>query len=528
MDHSLIFARHFAQLVRLLLHEPGNIDDQKVALRALVTVAGGGSVNLSLHSDSLQSNGEVVPVTLGGVADLARQMKLHGLAMISIDPAAAAAHILGVARVLAAMPTLDDGGAAAEGQRKAIGATTIRFAARPPMSEPSLALPAMEFGDVLDDPLGEARARATPRSSPSIPTPSKSHDAGLFAQFAAPRKPTESHEALLEKLDAEANSAVMGNLLDDLVVIAESAARERKSGVVAEIMSRMLRREGAIESFETRRAFTMSLRRLSKPEALRCVATQLGLHPARREEYVAILARAGDDGATALIEQIVSMTHQRDRQLYYGALARLESATPSLLRMLDDAESLVVRDAAELLGELQVREAERPLSALLEHDDERVRRAASGALMRLGTTRAMQAIQAGLADRTPEIRSDAALALVMRKDGRTTAILLQALDGEKNDAVQAAFLLSLGKLATPEAVQRLIKSAAVERGLFKRRSSAYRVAAVHGLAEARTMEATDALRALQADKDAEVRDAAKRAIARITKRPTTGERPAIS
>lgn len=62
-----------------------------------------------------------------------------------------------------------------------------------------------------------------------------------------------------------------------------------------------LRREGAVESFETRRAFTMLLRRLSKPEALRCVATQLGLHQARREEYVAILARAGEDGATALI-----------------------------------------------------------------------------------------------------------------------------------------------------------------------------------------------------------------------------------
>ena len=528
MDHSLIFARHFAQLVGLLLHEPGNTDDQKVALRALVVAAKGGSVNLSLHSDSLQSNGEVVDPALGGVTDVARRMKQHGLAMISVDPDAAAAHILGVARILAAMPTLDDGGAAAEGQRTASGAMTIRFAARPRMSQPGMTLSDMEFGDVLDDPVAEARSRATPRSSQSIPTPSKSHDAGLFAQFTAPRKPTESHEQLLKQLDAEENPGVMGNLLDDLVFIAESAARERKSGVVAEIMSRMLRREGAVESFETRRAFTMSLRRLSKPEALRCVATQLGLHPARREEYVAILARAGEDGATALIEQIVAMTHQRDRQLYYGALAQLESATPSLLRMLGDTESLVVCNAAEVLGELQVREAERPLAALLKHPDERVRRAANGALMRLGTARAMQAIQAGLVDRTPEIRSDAALALVMRKDGRTTATLLQALDAEKNDDVQAAFLLSLGKLATPEAVQRLIKGAEVERGLFKRKSSAYRVAAVHGLAEARTMEATDALRALQADKDAEVRDAANRAIARITRRPTTGERPAIT
>jgi len=63
--------------------------------------------------------------------------------------------------------------------------------------------------------------------------------------------------------------------------------------------------------------------------------------------------------------------------------------------------------------------------------------------------------------------------------------------------------------------------------LFKRKTTAYRVASVHGLSEARTMEATDAIRALQSDKDSEVREAAKQAIARITKRPTV-ERPAAT
>jgi HEAT repeat protein len=140
----------------------------------------------------------------------------------------------------------------------------------------------------------------------------------------------------------------------------------------------------------------------------------------------------------------------------------------------------------------------------------------------------MQAIQAGLVDSAPDMRAEAAAALVTRKDGRSTATLLHALDSEKDEQVQAAFLLALGKLATPEAVQRLIKCAEAERGLFKRKTGAYRVAAVHGLSEARTAEATDALRALQADKDDEVREAAKQAIARITRRPTAGERPAIS
>mgnify|MGYP006177385311 CR=1 FL=1 len=34
MDYSVTFARHFSRLVWLLLHETGNIDEQKAALRA--------------------------------------------------------------------------------------------------------------------------------------------------------------------------------------------------------------------------------------------------------------------------------------------------------------------------------------------------------------------------------------------------------------------------------------------------------------------------------------------------------------
>lgn len=527
MEHSLIFARHFAQLVWLLLHEPANTDEQKVALRAMVTLARDGAMNLSLHADSLQVNGEVVPFALTGVTDTGKQMKLHGLAMISVDANAAPAHMLGVARIIAGMPTLDDGGAAAEAQRLAIGATTVRFAAKPRMSQ-VLSMPEMEFGDVLDDPLAEARAKATPRSMPSIPTPSKSHEGGgLFAQFAAPRTPTETYDELLKKLDVANDPPTIANVLDDLVVLAEIAAKERRSSVVSDIMSRMLRREAVVADPESKRIIAQSLRRLSKPESLRSVASQLALQPARRDEFVAILSRAGEHGADALIEQIGTVSHQRDRHVYFGALVQLKAGVSSLLHMLSDPQWFVVRNAAEMLGEMQVREAEKPLTDLLKHEDERVRRAVTGALMRLGTMRAMQAIQAGLADGTPDMRAEAAAALATRKDGRSTATLLQALDAEKDEQVQAAFLLALGKLGTPEAVQRLIKGAEVERGLFKRKSTAFRVASVHGLSEARTLEATDAVRALQSDKDAEVREAAKQAISRITRRPTS-ERPAIS
>jgi HEAT repeat protein len=101
---------------------------------------------------------------------------------------------------------------------------------------------------------------------------------------------------------------------------------------------------------------------------------------------------------------------------------------------------------------------------------------------------------------------------------RTAATLVRALDEEKDEEVQAAFLFALGKLATPDAVQRLLKAVEAERGLFKKKATAYRVAAVQGLAEARTPEAMEALRGLALDKDEDIRDAASFALSRIARR----------
>ena len=544
MNPAALFAQHFAHLVWLLMREPASVEEQKTALRAALAVNKESAVNLALMGQTLSANGAPLSDALQGMGELGSRMLAHGLAMIAVDAGASPAHVLSVGRILASMPVLDDGGANAEAQRLASGATTVHFAARPrptmemsriltpasgtPIVEPpppppaatrsSEGMSAMEFGDVLDDPLGEALARATPRSTQSIQLPEKRGDGGgLFAQFAATRAPTESPEELLRKLEASHDPHAHANILDDLAVHAENAAKEHKPIIVCEILSRVVKREAQLEDPESRRIFNLSLRKMTKPAVMQAVTSQLAIDPDRRADYMAILIRAGENGADALIEQIGAVAHQRDRRVYYDALLQLKAGVPSLLHLLGDSRWYAVRNAAEILGEMHVKEAEKPLTDLLKHEDERVRRAATGGLMRLGTAKAMQAIQSGLADPSPEMRSEAGAALVSRHDPRSSQMLLAALDVEKDEQVQCAFLLSLGRMGTPEAVQRLIRSAEAERGLFKKKSTAFRVAAVHGLSEARTMEATDALRALQTDRDLEVRDAARFALSRIAR-----------
>ena len=75
MDYSVTFARHFARLVWLLLREPANVDEQKAALRALVTVSTDGAVTLTLSgSQQLAANGNELPGTLNAARELALRL----------------------------------------------------------------------------------------------------------------------------------------------------------------------------------------------------------------------------------------------------------------------------------------------------------------------------------------------------------------------------------------------------------------------------------------------------------------------
>ncbi|MES2179448.1 MAG: HEAT repeat domain-containing protein [Gemmatimonadota bacterium] len=529
MNQSVIVARHLSYLVWLLMHEPASVDEQKATLRALVATSKDEKLHLALHGAAIHANDHLVPAALTGAADVASQMAMHSLALISIEASAPPGELLGVARILASMPTPGDGGAAAEAQRLALGITKIRFAARPRASSEStfrassesMPMPEMEFGDVLDEPLAMARAATPARAMPAAPEPEKPRrGSGMFDQFAATRMPTESPEQLLSQLEGASDAGSVATLLDDLAMIAEHAAKEGKDRIVADILSGIGRREPAIVEFESKRAFIMALKRLAKPAVMKSVVAQLKREPERRGAYLAVLARAGDDGADALIEQLSSSSEQRDRRIFIDTLLELNAGRSAAVHMLADSRWYAVRNAAELLGEMQAREAEEPLTHLLHHEDERVRRAATGALMRLGTARAAAAIEEAVTSSAPQMRMDAAAALATRRDSQATKTLFKAIDSERDEVVQSAFFSALGKIGTPEAVERLIQCALPERGIFKKKSPELRVAAVRALAEAKTQEAMDALRSLQEDRETAVRESAALGLRRISRATT--------
>src|SRR5688500_17805671 len=111
----------------------------------------------------------------------------------------------------------------------------------------------------------------------------------------------------------------------------------------------------------------------------------------------------------------------------------------------------------------------------------------------------------------------AAAAISTKKDGRTAITLIRAIEDEQDPDVQLAMIAALGRVATVDAVGKLVKMAEPEGRLFRKEATNIRVAAVQALGEAKTPAALAALKELVDDKEREVRDMATRALAQSGK-----------
>jgi HEAT repeat protein len=510
MDYSATFARHFSRLVSLLMHEPGSVDEQKVSLRALVTVSRNGPVMLSVVEATLVANDHPIAAALTGVRDVASQMTAHSILRIAFGAAVAAPDLLGTARIIAADAQPGDGGASARERLQALGATTIEFITPTPDPVPQAEI------------VPESKPAPVSSEAPTVVVPVEKQEQesraaqdaeALVKRIVATDYSKVTSEEFFKALDGSSAVDQATKALDDLANLAEHNARIGKSTAVGDVMWGLVQREAALGEGELKRAYGLAIRRLSKPATLRAVAGLIPKKPERRQYYFEVLARTGDEGAEALIEQINQAQTSEDRKRLFEVLTELPEAVPALIRMLGDSRWFVVRNAADLLGEIGAARAEEALVALLRHSDDRVRRAATNALVRVGTPNALKGIYEAVSDTSPEVRMQAAAAVSTRKDGRASATLIRAIEDEGDADVQLAMIAALGRVATPDAIQKLVKMAEPEGRLFRKKSTNIRVAAVQALGDAKTPGAIAALKELTGDKEKDVRETASRALA---------------
>ena len=538
MSNLTALARSFSHLVWLLVHRADERDEQKEALRVAVGELAGRQQELvlveltfavanTLHDSKLDE-------LFMWVSELSVRMSAHSVRAIEFFQGATPHDILGMARALTSAPTPGDGGAAFDEKVIALAPTTLAvhigaqgFVRR---ATPSLALaptvspgrtPPVGIRSVTTDGTPDAPgasslvadARFTHGARHAFPAPAANgipdETRRILQSQIAPSLPIAPRlKDLLERLDY-ADSATATKLIDDVARQAEGRAREGLSVDLALVLDRLHRGSDPLREGDLKRAYQLAIRRLEKPTLLRGVAQLLPRRREMRDVLTRLLARAGEDGADALIDLLVNSEATTERHAYRVALAQCPAAVPALYHLLGDSRWYVVRNAVELLAELSPADADAKLAGTLGHGEPRVRRAAVVALTKLGTARAVLALLQAAQDPSPEVRLQVALGLGAIRNPRAVPWLVEALDKEQDQEVQAAIVAALGKMPTEDAVARLAR--AVEPGgLLLRKSSTLRLQAVDALAEAGTPSAQAVLRGLVHDRDRDVREAVHR------------------
>jgi HEAT repeat protein len=470
------FATLFARTLDLF-RDPAAKEDQKVQFRALVEQLKLGGVTVTVDGGRMAVNG--TPLEGAAYAALAQRLDFHSVREIQIPAAPPSSEMFDLLRALADQPGDED----VPTRLRATGAQRISVAIQSQVTA-ELVVP---------------EAPPQPESAPAV----------------APVAPIATESRSTADLLAELQRKPMGPQVGDLLAVLgrqlETATRANRVEQVLAIVAGIVRAEQSVGDETRRRQYSIALKRIYTKPLLEGFAHLAGM-PAQRDAALLALQRAGEDGVEVLLDLLVAAPTIDERRDIFAALTGITEGTDQLVHMLGHDQWFVVRNIAELVGELGLEEAVPALARQLDHEDERVRKAVALALAKTGSRSAAEPLRRALKDKSPEVRIQAALGVGGRKASALAMPLVVAMGEEEDEAVEQELMLALGRIGSPDAVQALIKFAQPGGKLFGRKPTALRVTAVEALRLAATPAAVGTLEGLGADGDKEVRAAAQAAL----------------
>ena len=363
------------------------------------------------------------------------------------------------------------------------------------------------------------RAPSPPPAAPGPPAaaehePARAAGATPTERVALPPGAAET----LAELERNSTSPNVGDLLAALIDHAAAATKLGRFEQVLGVIAGVIRVEERVpESSGVRRQYGIALRRFYTKPVLEGLSRLLAA-PKHRAAAVGALQRGGAAGVEVLMDVLAAAPTVGERRAVFDALKHMTEGTDQLVHMLDHSEWFVVRNVAELIGELGMDDAVPALGKRLDHPDERVRKAVGLALAKIGTRGAAEPLRRALRDRSQEVRMQVAVGIGGRKSSALAMPLVVAMEEEKDEAVVRELILALGRIGSPDAVQALIKWAQPTGRFFGRKPSELRVAAVEALRLAASPAALGTLEGLSDDGDRAVREAASRAVTELNRK----------
>jgi HEAT repeat protein len=366
-------------------------------------------------------------------------------------------------------------------------------------------------------PAAPAAPIAHPPPPPAAPAPTQPSSPAFAPAIAR----SQTTATLLQELEQAPEAPNVGEVLSVLGRQVEDAVHHDRTEQALTIAVTLVRLELRVPEGGARRQYGIALRRMYSKPLLKVLAGLLAV-PKHEADAVLALQRAGLDAVEVLIDRLIAAPGVGERRALFDTLRQMHAGHEQLIPLLRNSKWLVVRNVAELIGELGMEEAVPHLAQALGHEDERVRKVVALALAKIGSPNTAEPLRRALKDPSPEVRMQVAVGVGGRRTMGAVMSLVSALEGEEDENVRRELILALGRIGTPEAVQSLIKIAQPSGRLFSRKPVGLRLAAVEALRLAGTAPALGTLEGLSEDSDKQVRAAAETAVKELTRRPQRG------
>src|SRR3989449_711241 len=443
-EFALLFARTLD-----LFRDPGAKEEQKARFRALVVLVKAEAATIAAQDGRLIVNGTMLPPPEPGTPEdsLLQRLEFHAVKAISIPADPPLSEMFELLKVLAEQPGEEDIATRLRGSGTTrIGIEIQRFvieATVPVTTAPKLASPAPPAQPAPSDP-----------DVPPIVQETLMHGTAFSPASAATRPSADLLAELLER----PSGPPAGDLLAVLGRQLETAMKMHRMGQSLAIIVGVVRAEQQVTDATRRRQYSIALKRMYSKALLEAVAEVANI-PGHRDDALLVLRRAGEDGVEVLLDLLAAAPTIDERRGIFMALTGMKEGTDQLVHMLGHHQWFVVRNVAELAGELGLDEAVPALAQQLDHDDERVRKAVALALAKIGSSGAAEPLRRALRDKSPEVRIQAALGVGGRKSRALAMPLVVAMEEEEDERVERELILALGRIGSPAAVQALIKFA---------------------------------------------------------------------
>lgn len=483
MIHHDVIAMALARTVELVRHRPEARDEQKEALRCLVALTTLGAAVMRRDEAGLTVDGIPVSAGVPGTAALVEALERHSVAEIGIAQNALPRELFEAVVALAA----DSAGTTAVEKMRTSGARTIRV-----MSVRSNAA---------------APGGGTGGRGPSVTAAFDAVSIQQGIEEAELRDSPLGHA--LQHLGAQPYGP---DALNRLSAVAEQVAGVAQAGRT-EIALRAVARVADYEANApeaSQASYHIMVKRMLPADLVEQFAR---LAPDQRYagDVVKVMRFLGATGTEVLLRLLAGATTTGDGRMYMNALREMREGLHLAVEMLEHKQWFVVRNVADLLGELRVIDAVPALAKTLEHSEPKVQRSAAVALAKIGTPAAALHLRRTLKEGAPALRGMVAGAIGGRASGALAMPLVLAADSEEDPALLREYFMALGRIGSREAVQALAKAAEPGGGLLRRKASGPRIAAIEGLALAGQAGAA-VLEQLVNDADKDVRAAATSAL----------------